>query len=188
MNITAALYRAAHGYAPGMPALAEYLGISAHSLAHKVSPNYPSAHCSPDELVRICEVTGDLGALQAQAQALGQVLMPLPASGAAGGDDLARKLAASCKEFGDFVSEISADLSDGKVTPNELARIEREAGELIGAVHVLLAHAAALAAAGRPGGVAQVAQAARARSTPGWRPTQPEPDFAARPADYVRAV
>lgn len=149
MNITAALYRAAHGYQPGMGALAGFLGVSEHSLQHKVSPTYPSAHCSPEEVMRICEVTGDLGPVQAMAQRLGQMVMPLPSAGPAEGD-LARKLADACKEFGEFVTEISGDLADGTVTPNELRRIEREAGELIGVVHVLLAHANALAAAGRP--------------------------------------
>ena len=62
----------------------------------------------------------------------------------------ARRLAEACREFGEFVSEISGDLADGRVTQTELRRIEREAGELIGVVHVLLAHAGALAEQGRP--------------------------------------
>ena len=56
----------------------------------------------------------------------------------------------ACREFGEFVSEISGDLADGRVTQTELRRIEREAGELIGVVHVLRAHAGALAEQGRP--------------------------------------
>lgn len=149
MNTTAALYRAAHGYPQGMATLAGFLGISEHSLQHKVSPTYPGAHCSPEEVVRICEVTGDLGPLQAMAGRVGQMLMPMPASGQADGD-LARKLAEACKEFGEFVTEISGDLADGRVTPNEMQRIEREAGELIGKVHMLLAHANAIAEASKP--------------------------------------
>lgn len=149
MNITSALYRAAHGHARGMADLAGYLGISENSLGHKVSPTYPGAHCSPDEVVTICEVTGDLGPLQAMAQRLGQMLMPMPSSSAVQ-SDLARRLAEACREFGEFVTEISGDLADGTVTGTELARIEREAGELIGVVHVLLAHAGALAEAARP--------------------------------------
>lgn len=149
MNITAALYRAAHGFAPGMAALAGFLGVSEHSLQHKVSPTYPSAHCSPDELVTICEVTGDLGPLIAQAQRLGQMIMPIPRA-SVGDGDLANKLALACQEFGDFVSEISGDLADGRVTDNELRRIEREAGELIAVVHALIAHAGSIAEAGKP--------------------------------------
>ncbi len=149
MNVTAALYRAAHGFPQGMGNLAGFLGISEHSLQHKVSPTYPSAHCSPEEVVRICEVTGDLGPLQAMASRLGQMMTPMPHATAVDGD-LARKLAETCKEFGEFVSEISGDLADGRVTPNELQRIEREAGELIGAVHKLLAHANAMVEAGKP--------------------------------------
>lgn len=149
MNSTAALYRAAHGYQPGMAQLAGCLGISEHSLQHKVSPSYPGAHCSPDEVMAICELTGDLGPIAAMAARCGQMLLPLPSVNGVKGD-LACKLAGTCKEFGEFVSEISGDLADGQVTPNELRRIEREAGELIAEVHALLAHAAALAEAGRP--------------------------------------
>lgn len=149
MNVTAALYRAAHNFPHGMANLAGFLGVSEHSLQHKVSPTYPTAHCSPEEVVRICEVTGDLGPLQAMASRLGQMVMPIPTAAGVDGD-LAHKLADTCKEFGELISEISGDLADGKVTPNELARIEREAGQLIGAVHMLLAHANALAQASKP--------------------------------------
>lgn len=149
MNVTAALYRAAHGYPQGMAVLARFCGISENSLQHKVSPTYPGAHCSPDEFVTVCEVTGDLGPLQAMAGRLGQMVMPIPAATGVDGD-LARKLAEACKEFGEFVTEISGDLADGRVTPNEMQRIEREAGELIGKVHMLLAHANAIAEASKP--------------------------------------
>ena len=149
MNITAALYRAAHGYAPGIAALARFVGCSETSLNHKVSPAYPGAHCSPDELVTICEVTGDLGPLQAQAERLGQLLIPMP-NAAVVGNDVAAKMAATCKSFGELIAEYSSDLADGKVTPNEILRIEREAGELIADVHALLKHATALAESAKP--------------------------------------
>jgi hypothetical protein len=149
MNVTAALYRAAHGYEGGMATLAGFLGVSEHSLQHKVSPTYATAHCSPEEVVRICEVTGDLGPVQAMASRLGQMVMPMPTASGVDGD-LVHKLADTCKKFGEMISEISGDLADGRVTPNELARIEREAGQLIGAVHTLLSHANAMAEASRP--------------------------------------
>lgn len=149
MNITAALYRAAHGYAAGMSKLAEFLGISEHSLNHKVSPSYPGAHCSPDELVAICEVTGDLGPLQAQAARLGQMLIPMPSAEGLDGD-LALKLATTCREFGEMVTEISGDLADGTVTQNEQRRIEREAGELIASIHALLHYTGGLAEKAKP--------------------------------------
>lgn len=149
MNITAALYRAAHNYPCGVAVLAGFLGCSEHSLQHKVSPSYPGAHCSPEELVTICEVTGDLGPLQAQAARLGQMLLPMPSVAGMDGD-LALQLASACKEFGEMVTEISADLADGKVTPNEQRRIEREAAELIASIHALLGYTAGLAEFAKP--------------------------------------
>lgn len=149
MNITAALYRAAHEYPQGMAVLAGFVGCSEHSLQHKVSPNYPGAHCSPQELVTICEITGDLSPLQAQAAKLGQMLLPLPASQRVDGD-LSRRLAATCQEFGEMLTEMSSDLADGAVTPNEQRRIEREAGELIASVHALLSYTAGLVEKAKP--------------------------------------
>ena len=42
-------------------------------------------------------------------------------------------------EFGQLLGEASTALADGHVTPNELARIQREAGDLLAALGQLLA-------------------------------------------------
>lgn len=149
MNITAALYRAAHGYPGGMAKLAQFVGCSEHGLQHKVSPSYPGAHCSPDEFVTICEVTQDLGPLQAMALRLGQLVVPLPSAAGVTGD-VAVKLAATCQSFGELITEYSASLADGQVNQNELRRIEREGADLIADVHALLAHANAQHEASKP--------------------------------------
>ena len=75
MDITIALQRAVRSFEHGTPALAARLGISQTSLLHKVSPTYPTAHCSPEEAVEIMQVTGDHGALHAMAGPLGYVLL-----------------------------------------------------------------------------------------------------------------
>jgi hypothetical protein len=149
MNITAALYRAAHGYQGGMAKLAQFVGCSEFGLQHKVSPSYLGAHCSPDELVTICEVTQDLGPLQAMAMRLGQLVIPLPTAAGVKGD-VAVKLAATCQSFGELITEYSTSLADGRVTQNELRRIEREGAELNADVHALLAHASAQVEAAKP--------------------------------------
>lgn len=159
MNITAALYRAAHGYQGGMAKLAQFVGCSEHGLQHKVSPSYPGAHCSPDELVTICEVTQDLAPLQAMAMRLGQLVIPMPSAAGVEGD-VAVKLAATCQSFGELIAEYSASLADGRVNQNELHRIEREGAELIADVHALLAHANTQYEAAKPAVV---------RSRPGMR-------------------
>jgi hypothetical protein len=151
MNITDALYRAAHRYPGGIEALAARMHISPSSVAHKVSPNYPGAHCSPQEMVEIMEFTGDHSALQAMAGQLRYMLLPmvLPAGEQADGE-FVQRLAGSCKEFGEFIAEISSDLVDGRVTDNELKRIEAELADMIAAAQALYAVAARINQSAKP--------------------------------------
>lgn len=66
MNITGLLHNAVRNFrgpepedSNGAAGLSVYMGITAVSLSHKVSPTYPSAHCSPEEIVAICQLTRD---------------------------------------------------------------------------------------------------------------------------------
>lgn len=141
MNITDALYRAAHQYPGGLEALALRMGISSSSLAHKVSPTYPGAHCSPQEMAAIMEFTDDHGALQALAGRMRYMLLPMVPEGEIDGQ-FAQRLAGTVKEFSEFITEISQDLADGRVTDNELKRIERELADLTREASALYALAA----------------------------------------------
>ena len=151
MDITRALYRAVHGYPKGTEALAACLAMPRTSLLHKVNPQYPGAHCSPEEAVQIQLETGDHGAHHAQGALLGYIHLPAPQAGE-GGDETARALADTVREFGEFVSRTAADLADGVCTANELGAIEREGAEALAAMQRLIALAQRIHSAGRPGG------------------------------------
>lgn len=153
MDITRALYRAVHGFPLGTEALAAAIGIQRTSLLHKVSPSYPSAHCSPEEAVQIMQATGDHGAHHAQGMLLGYVHIPAPQIAGAAGETM-QQLAAAVREFGEFMMTAAADLADGHCTGNELAEIEREGADAIAAVQQLLALAQRMHAAGVPREVA----------------------------------
>ena len=142
MNITDALYRAVHSYAGGSESLAPRMGMRASSLDHKVSPTYPGAHCSPEEMVTICELTGDHGPLQAMALRLGYALLPLQRPDTELGPEFTQALAKTVREFGEFISEISTDLADARVSDNELRRIERELADMLAATQALYGLAA----------------------------------------------
>ena len=43
----------------------------------------------------------------------------------------------SPEEFGDLCTEVAGDIKDSQITDNELARVDRECGELIASVHAL---------------------------------------------------
>lgn len=153
MDITRALYRAVHGYPRGTEALAACLAMPRTSLLHKVNPQYPGAHCSPEEAVQIQLETGDHAAHHAQGSMLGYIHLPAPQL-IERGDATAQALAASVREFGEFVARAATDLADGRCTGNELAAIEREGAEAIAAIHALMRVADTMHRAGVPREVA----------------------------------
>lgn len=142
MNITDALYRAVHDYPGGSECLAPRMGMRASSLDHKVSPTYLGAHCSPDDMARIMEFTGDHGALQALGLRLGYALLHLAKPDAQLGPDFVHALSTTVREFGEFISEASTNLADGRVSDNELRRIERELADMMAAAQALYGLAA----------------------------------------------
>lgn len=153
MNLTAHLYRAAHNFPPGMGTLASALGIAESSLQNKMSITNPGAHCSPEEVARIMEITGDHGALIALNARLGYVAMALPQIGDSADDSAVQLMTVSIKEFGELMSGASTDLANGRVTDHELARITKEGVEAIAAIQHLLAFAQQRNADAKPAAV-----------------------------------
>jgi hypothetical protein len=51
-----------------------------------------------------------------------------------------QRVGAAAKEFGEFVSEVATDASDGDISLNDLKRIEKEWGDLLAVGQGLLAH------------------------------------------------
>jgi hypothetical protein len=76
-------------------------------------------------------------ALSRLAENCGQMLVPLPLANPVVDDDCMLRLADSAREFGELCKEVAGDLADGKITNNELARIDRECGELIASVYAM---------------------------------------------------
>lgn len=151
MNITDALYRAAHNYPHGgIDALATRMGISPSSLAHKVKPSNAGAHCSPGEMAQICELTGDHGALHALAGRLGYVLLPVPQLVEGADSGFTQELVSTVREFGELITEVSSDLEDGRVTDTELRRIEGQAAGALSAIQKLVQLADRINQQGKP--------------------------------------
>jgi hypothetical protein len=94
--------------------------------------------------------TGDLRILQAFALNCGQMLIPLPEQVDDKAADCMARLAATAREFGDLCSEVAGDLVDGAITDNELARIDRESGELMASLRALREALARCNRAGKP--------------------------------------
>lgn len=136
MNLLDAAYNVVHDYPGGADSLAPRLVKRGTYLSAEVSAT-GTAKLGLLDAEKITQLTGDLRILQAFNTNCGQMMVPLPQAVDLDTDDCMLRLAASAKEFGDFCTEVASDLSDGKITDNELGRIDKECGELIASVHAL---------------------------------------------------
>jgi len=136
MSLLDSAYDLVHDYPGGAPALGARMKKNATTLSHEVKGE-GTAKLGLMDAKKMSDLSGDLRILQAWAVDAGQLLIPLPCVDDPGDQCLAQ-LSRSAKEFSDLVAEVSTDLADGTISDNELARIEREAGELIANVHALM--------------------------------------------------
>lgn len=136
MNLRDAAYNLVHDYKGGAPSLAPRIGKSATTLSHEVAGE-GTAKLGLLDAAKITDLSGDLRILEAWAVNAGQMLVPLPPEFELGSGDCMLRLADSAKEFGELCREVASDLVDGKITDNELGRIDRECGGLIASVHAL---------------------------------------------------
>ncbi|HBH39882.1 MAG TPA: hypothetical protein DDX06_16015 [Curvibacter sp.] len=137
MSLLDEAYHLVHDHPGGAPALAARLKKNHGTLCHELTAT-GSAKLGLLDAKKLTDFTGDLRILQAWAMEAGQMLMPLPKDGQPTDECLAR-VASMAKEFGDLVKEVTHDLGDNQISDNELDRIEREASQLVAAVHHLLA-------------------------------------------------
>lgn len=107
----------------GALGLAKILQVSNGILSRKVSPTDAAAHLSPEELVRVCQETGDVSAFQAMAMELGYLLMPMHVASPA---DTAPSLAGTFKELGEWLQAASAANSMPSVSDNTMGVLQRE--------------------------------------------------------------
>jgi hypothetical protein len=95
-------------------------------------------------------VENALGIVNALAANVGAVVLPMPA-GVGAADDFAA-LADTAREFSEFVASVAEAERDGRVTQNELRRVDKEFGELVARAQALRARLAAVYEAGKPEG------------------------------------
>lgn len=136
MHLRDVAFNVVHDSAGGAVSLAPRLGKSHTSLAHELNGT-GTAKLGLLDAEKITLLVGDLRILESFALNCGQMLVPLPNAMVFGGDDCMLRLADSAREFGDLCKEVGGDLADGKITDNELRRIDKECGELIASLHAL---------------------------------------------------
>ena len=143
MNIEDAAHRIGHEYPGGAGILAQRMGMNPVVFNSKLNPNTKTHHLSMVEALRMQQLAGRADILHAMAEALGYVAVPLPQ---VHDDDVAHALAATCAEFGDYLRRVDESMRDGKVTPNEVKRLEKELTEMVAAATHLQSILAGLSA------------------------------------------
>ncbi len=131
MSAVDAVYRLAHRYPGGIPALAARMRRNPDSLQNKINPNQAGAHVYIQEAEEMTAFSGDPEIAQAMAMACGHVCIPVPPTGGEG--EFATEIAAVGKEFGDVMEATVKAIDDGRVTSRELAEYDRQFNELLAA-------------------------------------------------------
>ncbi len=149
LTVATAAYHTVHDFFPGGAlGLGALLGKS--NLAAEVDPRVRGAKFGLLDAVKVQDLAGDYRILYAMAAELRHYPpVPMPAQDAPACPAALRTLAEAAKEFSDLLTAVSADLADGDVSDNDLARAQLEGGELVAKVQQLLGQLAALNAAGK---------------------------------------
>lgn len=121
VDVEVAAWSLVHDFPGGAPALGAMAGIDGTLLSNKVNPNNDRNHLMLKEAVRIQVASGDHRILHAMADNLGELCVPLPA---VNDEDLMKATLRSVRAFGVMMGETERALSDARVTPNELKRIQ----------------------------------------------------------------
>lgn len=148
MGLLDAAYHTVHGYEGGAPSLAPRVGMNANTLQNKVNPNNETHHLTLVESRNVMAMTKDFRMLHALGRDLGHVCIAVDMDG----DGITvEKVMSMTKEFGETLAAVGDATSKHgeaghRVTRNEMARVEREAGELLNAINRLVSNIRAQAA------------------------------------------
>lgn len=149
MDIMDAARNVAEDHRGGCKALAERIGKNHTTLAHELS-EIGTAKLGLRTALKISKFTSDTRILNAFAEEMGCMVLPLPSALAVDGDDAMRLVSTLACEFNDVVQSFVQAMADGRVTENEVDALTRQWGELQRAGQRLVAHAATLHELGKP--------------------------------------
>lgn len=139
----------ARAYPGGATALAHRMGKNPTTFNHELT-NTGTAKLGLEDAALATALSGDLRILETWNAEHGLLVIRMPSSTDGNVGGCLERLSNVAKEFSELVSEVSGDLGDGKLSDNELSRIEREGSEVLATVHALLNAARTLHAEGKP--------------------------------------
>lgn len=142
-----AAFHAVHDHPGGAAALAGRMNKHPGTLCHELTAT-GTAKLGLVDALKLSHLTGSRAILNAFATELGCLVLPLPAHQA--GVDTFMQVADTAREFAEFITSVATAASDGKISANELAQVDRELGEMIAAAQDVRATLAAMHEAGKP--------------------------------------
>ena len=120
-----------------MATIAELMGMTYSTFTSQLGRH--GAHkFSADLLLPLMEICDSDLPLIFLARQRGGVYLPVPQGAGGEPGPLVEKLAASVKEFGEFAAEAAADVADGDIPADQLARIIKEGHEAVEAIMALI--------------------------------------------------
>jgi len=141
-SVTDAAYNTVHDHPGGAPVLAVRLGVaSARVLDNKVNPRSDHHKLTLDEAVKLMVFTGDLQILQAIAERVGHLVMPLPVIDCVSDTALLETYTGLIKEVGEFSATFHDAIADGVMTVAEMKRMRQEMHDFFRAGEELLSRA-----------------------------------------------
>lgn len=154
MNLLDAARHLARRFPGGVECLAVRLGKRPSTMRHELAGS-DAYKLGLEDAELITEyaveqhIENPLQILNTLAANCGALVVPLPELHNGTGSTF-EDLAATAKEFAEFVAITSSAVADGAVTGNELREVDRELAELIGCAQRVRAGMAALHVAGQP--------------------------------------
>lgn len=128
------IHATAHDY--GLPEMARKLGIREQVFRNKVNPTEESHKLGFLEWVGMLDVSGDLRSLEVLCEQFGGCFERNDVR--ENPRDLLRALLAADAEHGDVVQSIRDAMSDGRISPRELAGITKEINQARAALEDLM--------------------------------------------------
>ena len=142
MNILDSVRRMTRSYPGGTDAVALRLDKSPSTLEKELR-GAPGFKLGADDAAEISAMCIELGTEHAMAYATaiaahsGCMLVPLPAGLELDADECMRAIAETSRESAELIAEALAAAADGKISDNELAKVDRSCGELVAALQSL---------------------------------------------------
>jgi hypothetical protein len=132
MDVQTAAQNVAEDYKGGARQLAHDIDKNATTFAHQLSETGPAV-LGLRTAVKMTKRSKDLRILNAFAEECGCMVLPLPEALMSDDSAVMQGLGVLAKEFSDVVQEICASSADDDINDNEMARAEKEWGQVVAA-------------------------------------------------------